>query len=212
MSRFIRICASSLGRKYIMALTGLLLGGFLLVHAAGNSMIFQGWEAFTAYAEHLHSLGLLMPTAGILLLAIFLLHIITGISLFLRNRKAKGSRYAVSKSAGGQTWASRTMLYTGVAVLAFILLHLGTVRFADQAVPVADRVSKVLTNPLLATLYAAGITALSLHISHGFWSLTQSLGMNHPAWNGIIRGCAWLGMLLIGGIFIGIIFLFALKP
>ena len=71
MSWFIQICTSSLGKKYIMAITGLMLGGFLLVHAAGNSSIFWGRSAFLAYAEHLHALGPLIPTAEIILLTIF---------------------------------------------------------------------------------------------------------------------------------------------
>lgn len=207
MFRFIQICTSSLGKKYSMALTGLLLGGFLLVHAAGTSLIFQGRAAFTAYAEHLRSLGPFLPAAGLLLLTGLLLHILTGISLVLHNRKAKGRRSAVSRSAGRRAWAARTMPLTGAANLAFILLHLGTVRFADQAVPAADRVSRTLHDPLLALLYAVGITALSLHISHGFWSLTQSLGISHPRWNGLIRGCACLAALLIASVFFGIILL-----
>ncbi|CAK8716231.1 MAG: succinate dehydrogenase subunit C [Candidatus Electronema aureum] len=209
MSHVFRVFASSLGKKYIMALTGLLLGGFLLVHAAGNSLIFQGREAFTAYAEHLHSFRLILPTAGLLLLAIFLLHIVTGISLFLSNRKAQGHRYAVSKSATEtQAWIARTMPATGTTVLAFLLLHLGTVHFADQAVPLADRISQTLTDPLLAVLYAVGIAALALHISHGFWSLTQTFGINHPRYNGLIKICTYLVVILVSSLFIGIMFSF----
>jgi succinate dehydrogenase / fumarate reductase cytochrome b subunit len=208
MSRFIRICASSLGRKYIMALTGLLLGGFLVVHAAGNSMIFQGRAAFNAYAAHLHSLEPLLSAAGVVLLAILLLHILTGFSLVLRNQKAKGRQYAIRRSAAGlRSWPARIMPYTGAAVLAFLLLHLATVRFADQALPVADKVGKVLTSPLFAACYALGIAALGLHISHGFWLLTQSLGISHPRWDGLIRGLGRLIGIAVIGIFANIILL-----
>lgn len=208
MSRFLQqICASTLGRKYIMALTGLLLGGFLVFHAAGNSLIFQSREAFSAYAERLRSLGLLLPTAGILLLAVFLVHIVTGASLFLRSWRAKGHRCAVSASAGGQTLASRSMPFTGAVNLAFLLLHLATVRFADPAVPVAERISQTLTSPLLASLYAAGIAALALHISHGFWSMLQSLGISHPRWNRLLRAFGCVAAALISGVFADIILL-----
>jgi succinate dehydrogenase / fumarate reductase cytochrome b subunit len=205
MSHFVQICTSSLGRKYIMALTGLLLGSFLVFHAVGNSLIFQGREVFIAYAKHLRSLGPLLPIAGLFLLAVFLLHIVTGISLFFRNRKAKSGRYAVSKLTLEQTWAARTMPYTGLINLAFLLLHLATVRFTDQAIPVAERVSRVLTNPLLAPLYAVGIMALVLHISHGFWSLLQTVGINHPGWNIVLRGGSLLISCLVLAVFLGII-------
>ncbi len=207
MSRFLQFCASTLGRKYIMALTGLLLGGFLVFHAAGNSLIFQHREAFSTYAQWLHSLGLFLPTAGILLLMVFLVHIATGASLFLRSRRAKGRGYAVSASAGGQTWVSRAMPFTGAANLAFLMLHLATVRFADSAVPVVERISRALTDPLLASLYAVGIAALALHISHGFWSMLQSLGISHPRWNRLLRTLVCVTAALISGIFADIILL-----
>ncbi|MCK5517626.1 MAG: succinate dehydrogenase cytochrome b subunit [Desulfobulbaceae bacterium] len=207
MSWFIQTCTSSLGRKYTMAGTGLMLGGFLLVHAIGNSSIFMGRDAFISYAHHLHSLGPLIPLAEICLLSIFLVHIITGISLFLQNRNARADRYAVSTPAGGRTWGSRTMPYTGVAILGFILLHLFNVRFIEHVVPVADTVSGVLTSPFFSLLYTAGMAVLALHISHGFWSLFQTLGINHPRYDGFIR----IGGYLISGsiiaVFLAIIFL-----
>ncbi len=203
---------SLLGRKYLMALTGLLLAAFLLFHAAGNSLIFKDETAFAAYAEHLHSLGLFLTAAEALLLAIFLLHISTGLSLAVSNRKAKGRKYAVSSSAAGRRgWPSRIMPFSGMAVLAFLVLHLATVRFADQALPPAEKISQALTNPLLALGHAAGLAALGLHISHGFWSLTQSLGLSHPRWNWLIRGVAWLAALLGISVFATVIILHLLR-
>ncbi len=207
MSWFIQTCTSSVGKKYIMAITGLMLGGFLLVHAAGNSSIFWGRSAFLSYAEHLHSLGPLVPVAEIILLSIFLLHVVTGISLFLQNLQARSDRYAVSKPAGGRTWGSRTMPYTGPVILAFILLHLFNFRFTDQSVPVADIVSAVLTRPVYTLLYTTGMTVLALHISHGFWSLFQTMGINHPRYNGFIRIAGYLVCALIIAIFLVIILL-----
>ena len=101
MSWFIQTFRSSLGKKYIMAFTGFMLGGFLLVHTIGNSTIFWGRSAFNAYAHHLHSLGVFVPIFEIGLYSIFFLHVITGIILFLENRKARGGKYAVETSAGG---------------------------------------------------------------------------------------------------------------
>jgi succinate dehydrogenase / fumarate reductase cytochrome b subunit len=207
MSWFIQTCTSSLGKKYIMAVTGLMLGGFLLVHAAGNSSIFWGRHAFISYAEHLHSLGPLIPAAEIILLAIFVIHVVTGISLYLQNLLARADRYAVSKPAGGRTWGSRTMPYSGAVILLFILLHLFNVRFTDQSVPVADTVSTVLTNPLYTLLYATGVALLALHISHGFWSLFQTLGINHPRYDTFIRVTSYLVCGAVIAVFAFIIFL-----
>ena len=88
MSWFIQTCRSSLGKKYIMALTGFMLGGFLLVHTIGNSTIFWGRSAFNAYAHHLHSLGIFVPIFEIGLYSIFFLHVFVGITLFLRLAQA----------------------------------------------------------------------------------------------------------------------------
>ncbi len=207
MSWFIQTCTSSLGKKYIMAITGLMLGGFLLVHAVGNSSIFWGRSAFISYAEHLHSLGPLIPLAEIILLSIFALHVITGISLFLQNLLARADRYAVNTPAGGRTWGSRTMPYTGAVILLFILLHLFNVRFTEQSVPVADIVRNILTNPLYTLLYTAGVALLALHISHGFWSLFQTLGINHPRYNTFIKLTSYLVCGLIIAVFLYIILL-----
>ena len=207
MSWFKQTCLSSVGKKYIMAVTGFMLGGFLLVHAAGNSSIFFGRHAFDSYAEHLHSLGFLVTVAEFILLSIFLLHIITGISLYLQNLSARDNRYAVQKSAGGRTWGSRTMPYTGLAILAFILLHLINVRFVDQHQPVADIVGAVLTRPVYSLVYGAAMLVVGLHISHGFWSVFQSLGINHPKYNSLLRAISWIGCIVIAGIFLAIVLL-----
>jgi succinate dehydrogenase / fumarate reductase cytochrome b subunit len=79
------------------------------------------------------------------------------------------------------------MPYTGLAILLFILMHLGNVRFTDQSVPIADIVDNVLTHPFYSLLYMMGMLVLALHISHGFWSLFQTMGINHPRYNGFIR-------------------------
>ncbi len=207
MSWFRQTCTSSVGKKYIMAVTGFLLGGFLLVHAAGNSSIFWGRHAFNSYAEHLHSLGILLNVTEIGLAAIFLVHIYTGLTLFLQNRSARESRYAVQKSAGGRTWGSRTMPYTGLAILAFILLHLFNFHFTGQDKPIADIVGPTLNNPIYSIFYAAAMLVLGLHISHGFWSVFQSLGINHPKYDGFLRAVSWAGCIIIAGTFLTIVLL-----
>lgn len=187
MTHFTQLFSSSPGKKYIMAFSGLLLGCFLCVHAAGNSSLFWGRKAFLSYAEHLHSLGILIPVAEMSLAVVFLLHISVGLLLFLQNNNARTSRYAVQNSAGGRTWGSRTMPYTGFLLLIFIIFHLFNFHFTDKERPIADIVTEILTKPLYFMLYFTGMTALGLHLSHGFWSIFQTIGLNHPLYNRLIR-------------------------
>lgn len=190
-----------------MAVTGFFLGGFLLVHAAGNSSIFWGRHAFNSYAEHLHSLGILLTFAEVGLLTIFLIHIITGLNLFLQNCNAREHRYAVQRSAGGRTWGSRTMPYTGLAILAFILLHLINFHFVPHDKPIADIVHPILSNPAYSFFYGAAMLVLGLHISHGFWSLFQTMGINHPKYDRLLRTISWVGCICITGVFLILVLL-----
>ncbi|MCL7488243.1 MAG: succinate dehydrogenase cytochrome b subunit [Desulfobulbaceae bacterium] len=207
MSWFTQTIKSSLGKKYIMSLTGLMLGGFLLVHAAGNSSIFFGRAAFLSYAGHLHGLGFLLHAAELLLLAIFLVHILTGTILFLGNLGARSSRYAVHNSAGGRSWGSATMPYTGMVIFCFILIHLFNFHFTDHSRTIADIVAEVLARPFYTFIYIVGLSGLGLHVSHGFWSMFQSLGISHPKYDRVIRACAWLVCGLITAVFILIVLL-----
>jgi succinate dehydrogenase / fumarate reductase cytochrome b subunit len=100
---------SSVGKKSFMAASGLLLSLFLLTHLIGNSISFLGREAYNAYAEKLHSLGGLVYIFELGLLALFLVHIITGILLYFENLRARPARYAVNSCEGGRSWGSRTM-------------------------------------------------------------------------------------------------------
>jgi succinate dehydrogenase / fumarate reductase cytochrome b subunit len=123
---------SSIGKKLMMAITGLSFCGFLAAHLAGNLTIYGGKEAFNGYAEHLHSLGPLLTVAELGLLTCFLVHVITGRDPFSANLKARPVRYAVNKTAGGRTFGSATMPYTGALLLAFIVFHLINFHFVDK--------------------------------------------------------------------------------
>ena len=200
---------TSLGRKYIMALTGLVLGGFLLLHAAGNATIFFGRAPFLAYATRLKTAGFAVLAAEVLLLTLFLTHVTTGLLLTLDNLGARPQRYAVASSAGGRSWGSATMPYTGLVILSFLLLHLNNIRFIGQDASLADIVATVLSRPLNVILYTIGLGALALHVSHGFWSLLQSLGISHPRYDRLLRTCAWLAAGLIVTVFVLIVLLLA---
>lgn len=202
-----------MGKKYIMALTGLLLGGFLLVHTIGNSTIFWGRSAFNAYAHHLHSLGVLVPIFEICLYAIFFLHVITGIILWLQNRKARGGKYEMLVNAGGRTIGSKTMIYTGAAIFVFILIHLVNFHFPvkTETKTISDFVTQVLNNPFFTLIYAAGISLLFIHLSHGFWSLLQTLGISHVKYDQPLRVIAWALAGIMGGVFLLITFLMVIS-
>ena len=193
---------SSVGKKSIMAASGLLLSLFLLTHMLGNSVSFLGRDAFNTYAERLHSLGVLVYIFEIGLLTLFLIHIITGIILYLENLQARPARYSVNTSEGGRSWGSRTMPYTGVIILVFIIVHLMNFHFTDKSVPVADLVRELLSSPSLAFFYIFSLVALALHLSHGFWSLFQSIGFNHKKYNPLLMKGALVFSILMGAVFI----------
>ena len=113
MNWFTNTFGSSVGKKLMMAVTGLFFCVFLVLHLAGNLTLYMGKDAFNSYAEHLHSLGPLLTLAEWGLLIFAVIHISTGLLLFYQNFKARPERYAVSKRAGGRTLGSATMPYTG---------------------------------------------------------------------------------------------------
>jgi succinate dehydrogenase / fumarate reductase cytochrome b subunit len=193
---------SSVGKKGIMAASGLLLCFFILTHLLGNSTSFLGREAFNAYAARLHSYDTLLKFFEIGLLALFLIHIITGLTLYLENLRARPSRYAFNTSEGGRSPGSRTMPYTGAVVLIFIIVHLMNFHFIDKSIPIADLVRKLLSKPALAFFYIFSLVALALHLSHGFWSLFQSIGFNHDKYNRLLLKGALVLSIFIGTVFI----------
>jgi succinate dehydrogenase cytochrome b subunit len=172
---------SSIGKKLMMAVTGLAFIIFLMVHLAGNLTIYGGGKAFNAYAEKLHSLGPLLLVFELGLVLFAGIHIITGIALFLQNWQARPTRYSRYESSGGRTLSSRTMPYTGLIILGFVIFHLINFSFIDKA----DRtifqiVSSAFTNPVYVIIYIAVMIIVALHIRHGLWSAFQTLGGNHP--------------------------------
>ncbi len=192
-------------------MSGIGLSLFILVHLAGNTTAFFGKETFLAYAQHLHSLGVLIPVFEIGLLAILSLHIFLGVTLFLENRKARPRGYYKMNNAGGRTLGSRTMPYTGAIILLFIVVHLKYFHFIDQGTPISEIVRQNLQQPFMAAFYLVSLVALTLHISHGFWSILQTLGLYHPRYNKVLRNGA-LCLAMIAGVvfmFIPILALFS---
>ena len=190
---------SSIGKKLMMAITGLGFCGFLAGHLAGNLTIYGGKDAFNGYAEHLHALGPLLTLAELGLLTFGLIHIITGLNLYVENLKARPVRYAVVKSAGGRTLGSSTMPYTGLILLAFIVFHLMNFSFVDKTnTTIFNLVSEAFSNPGYVAVYIIAMIAAAIHVSHGLWSAFQTIGANHPKYMPIIQGFGTIFAVVIG--------------
>jgi len=166
-----------------MAVSGLLLILFLVVHAAGNAAIFFGSHAFQTYADTLHSLPVVVFIFGLGLLIVLLTHIIIGIQLFLQNRKESTSRYAVSTRVCENTFASSTMPYTGLLLLLFIIIHVFGFGINPTEIEVSALVKDLLSNFFYGLFYLFSFCVLAVHLSHGFWSMLQTFGVNHPRYN-----------------------------
>jgi succinate dehydrogenase / fumarate reductase cytochrome b subunit len=110
-----------------------------------------------------------------------MVHILTGLILFLQNRKARPVGYRTHASAGGRTLSSRTMPYTGLIILSFVIFHLFHFTFVDKtSTTIFDLVTAAFNQPVWVALYAALMAVVALHVRHGFWSAFQTIGANHP--------------------------------
>ncbi|MBI5556223.1 MAG: succinate dehydrogenase cytochrome b subunit [Deltaproteobacteria bacterium] len=185
-----------------MALSGVMLSLFLFAHGAGNAVAFLGSEALNSYAAKLHSLSFAVIFFECVLLAAFVLHILLGMSLFLENSQARPVRYQVERSSAQRTPGSRTMPYSGVVILIFIAVHLVNFHFTDRSIPAAELVRKVLRQPFYVFFHISAMAVLALHISHGFWSLFQSLGLSHPKYDAALKNSTLGLALLLSALFI----------
>jgi succinate dehydrogenase / fumarate reductase cytochrome b subunit len=214
MNWLARTLGSSVGRKMIVALTGLALLGFVIAHMLGNLQVFLGPEALNAYAANLKSLGPVLWLMRGGLVVVFVMHVGLALRLAAENRAARPERYA-HPGRVQSTSGARTMIVTGLMVLLFILYHLAhfTWGLTDPAnfniaealqtptgpVNRHDVYSMVVLGfrqPLVSGLYLAAMACLALHLSHGVQSVFQSLGLNHPKYETCIRrlgiGLAWI--------------------
>lgn len=206
MNWLVRALSSSIGKKFVMGITGLLLCGFLVVHLAGNLLLYVGVDAYNEYAHAVHSQPALLAVAEIALLLLFLAHLLLAVVTTWENRQARGREdYAVkaSKQKGFAPFFPHNWMWiTGVIVLGFILLHLADFTFelrnrgsADE-VPF-DKAVRLMKDPITIVGYLVGVIFLGIHLAHGFASAFQSLGINHPKYNKLI--------FVFGGLFAAVI-------
>lgn len=201
---FVRFLTSSIGKKIIMAATGLLLVLFLCTHVAGNATIFMSSEVFQDYADELHSHPLIVLAFSLSLLLVVLTHIGVGFYLFLENRKVSSSRYAVSKRVVENSFASETMPYTGIVILLFLVVHVLGFTFSPADTLISVTVRDLLSNFFYALFYIFGFAALFIHLTHGFWSMLQTFGLNHPRYNILIGRLTYIVPLIFFVFFTGI--------
>jgi succinate dehydrogenase / fumarate reductase cytochrome b subunit len=191
--------STSIGKKMMMAVTGLSFCGFLTAHLLGNLTIYGGGNAFNTYAEKLHTLGGILTIAELGMLFFAIVHVTTGLLLFYQNWKARPVSYAVKKNAGGQNIGSITMPYTGILVLVFVVAHLLNFSFVDKTgTTIFKIVSLAFSNPLYVVAYVLAMIIVAVHIRHGFWSAFQTIGGNHPKYMPLIRGLSVLFGVVIG--------------
>ncbi len=192
----VRFYGSTIGRKIVMALTGIVLVGFITVHMAGNLLVHQGAEAMNAYAEFLKSKAPLLWGTRIVVGLAVLVHAHAAITLSRRAQTARPARYAGLK-AQASSWSSRLMRAGGVLLLVFLVFHIlhfttGTVlpsRFIDGEA--YQNVVRSFSIGWVTIFYVVAMAALALHLHHGVWSLFQTLGANHPHFNGVRKKLAW---------------------
>jgi succinate dehydrogenase / fumarate reductase cytochrome b subunit len=218
MSWFTKYTSSSVGKKQLMALTGLLLAGFLLGHVSGNiPLLFGNADAFNQYAHFLESQKPLLYFVEMGLLGVFLVHMYLAFKTRSENKAARVSGYAVEARKGKKGFMSFTMIPSGIAILAFTIMHVMTFKYGVggetkmitlEGVEMLDLYSRVacfLKDPVFAITYIVAMIALALHLGHAITSALQTLGMNHPRFNSLFSFVGAAYTVLVAGLNIAIV-------
>jgi len=214
----------SMTRKIIASLAGLGLVGFVVFHMLGNLQIFEGGDALNGYASFLRDMPFFLWAARLGLLAVAACHIVLAIQLALRNHRARPVAYAVREYRQASL-VSRTMALSGSLLLVFIVFHLLhlTAGLVDPSVPnrldaqghldVYGKMLHVFRNPLYVVIYVVGQCVLGMHLSHAVTSSLRTLGLEHVAWNRLLRAVGpavalfvVLGnLMIIFAVFLGVV-------
>ena len=182
--------SSSVGTKLLIGVTGLALFLYLILHIAGNALVFLGPDVFNEYSHTLIS-NPLVPIIEIGLLVIFLIHIYKTVRMLLANRRARPVRYVRKKNAGApsrKSLASTTMILSGLWLLLFVVIHVRTFKYGPEyeaAGGVRDLYRLEMENfgnPLTVAFYVLSMVIVGSHLWHGVSSAFQSLGADHPTW------------------------------
>lgn len=209
----IELYRTAVGKKFVMAVTGIVWMGYVLTHMAGNLKIYLGAEDINHYGEWLRTLGTpFLPRTGLLwilrggLIAALVLHVHAAYSLTMLNRK-RDRAYESRRDYVAASFASRTMRWTGTIVLLFIIWHLADLTWGIDGVhpdyirgDIYNNMVLSFDRPVVAIFYVVANLALGVHLLHGAWSLFQSLGWNHPRFNAWRRWFAYgFTIVVVGG-------------
>ena len=200
---------SSIAKKQIVAVTGLVLVLFVIAHLAGNLFIYGGPRALNGYSRQLHSFGPLLLLARLGLLAAFLTHVVVTYFLVLENIKARGpKRYQVD--APPLSWSQRLMPYSGAYLFLYVIWHIMDFALIDQQGPrsfinghsygLYGVVVNAFADPLQVLLYIIAMCFLGLHLAHGVESFIQTLGFKHARWaNGLKSFSEYFALAMVIG-------------
>src|SRR5262245_24431246 len=214
MSARIGAFTSSVGTKILIGLTGLALFIYLLIHIAGNLVIFFGQSAFNKYAYTLEG-NPLIPIIEIGLLGIFLVHIFKTVKMFVNNQSARPARYQMKKRAGytsRKTFASTTMIVSGLWLLLFLIVRVRVFRYGPEYEwPAGGRdlyrlEMETFANPLTVAFYVLSMVVVGSHLWHGISSAFQSLGGDNPTWTPrmLLAGRVFAVLIAVGFIVIAV--------
>lgn len=192
---------ASIGKKTVMAVTGVILFAFVVVHMAGNLQVFLGRSEFDAYGRLLRTEPALLWLARFVLLASVVLHIVASVQLSLLNKKSRPVGYQ-RRDAIASSYASRTMMWSGPIVGAFIVYHIlhftvGTLHPSFQEGHVYDNVIAGFRVVPVSISYIVAMILLGLHLNHGAWSMFQSLGVGNPRYSMALKRFANIASILI---------------
>ena len=198
--------SSSVGKKFFMALTGLFLVFFLLVHLVANLTLFLGADSFNATAEFMGTNPVIQVMQPLLALG-FIAHIITGIILELKNRSSRPVGYAKNNVAANSTWMSRNMIVTGLMIFAFLALHIVNYFIPIKTTHVENHYELVVglfKNPLYAGIYILAFVFLGLHLIHGFQSAFTTTGIRQEKYQKCIQNLGTIYSIIVALGFISI--------
>ena len=192
---------TTVGKKAVMAVSGIILAGFVLAHLIGNLQIFLGPDQFNGYARTLRHLPELVWPTRVILLIMVMLHIWSSLQLAVVKSEARPIAYAKHSNIGS-SYASRTMYLSGPIIAAFVIYHLMQFTFGVGGTPYhpLDAYGNVIQGfrvPAVSIFYLIAMALLCLHLRHGLWSMFQSMGFNHPRHTPRIQRAASLIALFI---------------
>ena len=199
---------SSIGKKFIMAVTGVCLLLFLIIHLIGNMTLYIGEEAFNGYVGALDTIKPLIRVIEVILALVFIFHIFNGVRLWYQNKQAKPVGYAVNAASKNSTLFSRTMFVTGSIIFIFLWLHLQTIwfkfNFGGHEINLFGVMVEWFQKPWYSIVYVAAMFILGMHLNHGFQSAFQTFGWNHNKYTPFIKAVAVIYSVIMAAAFASI--------